>query len=201
MKTQMTLHYLDIETCRKTPENDERDGFDPHKGKIITIQYQPIDKRTGQLTGRLTILKEWELSEKTMIQQFKPVFLGYNHPRTCFEFTPVGYNLKFEIDFLRHKLIEHCALDRRPHLLWTKKPIIDLFSAVIIANNCNFKGAKLNNFSSKIHDGSIITQLYENQKYDELTGYIKNEAEGFSEILKKLIRTLPEILTSKSLNT
>ena len=60
----MAEYYFDIETYspgeRPNPETD----------KIITIQFQRIDLRTGEPKGELIILKEWESSEKEIVIQF-----------------------------------------------------------------------------------------------------------------------------------
>jgi len=44
----MGQFYLDIETT----------GLDPLKDKILTMQYQELDRNTGEAKGELVILKE-----------------------------------------------------------------------------------------------------------------------------------------------
>ena len=56
----MGTFYLDIETT----------GLDPKKDKIITIQFQELERNTGKAIGELVILKEWESSEKEILEQF-----------------------------------------------------------------------------------------------------------------------------------
>ena len=80
--------YLDIETT----------GLNPSIDKIITIQFQELDRYTGKAIGELIILKEWESSEKEILKEFisrTGVLIG------GFNFIPVGYNLNFEHNFLK----------------------------------------------------------------------------------------------------
>ena len=56
----MPGYYLDIETT----------GLDQVVNKIITIQYQELERGTGKPIGKLHILKEWELGEKGIVEKF-----------------------------------------------------------------------------------------------------------------------------------
>ena len=56
----MPKYYLDIETL----------GLEPLEDKIVTIQYAEIDYITGDQKSELTILKEWETSEKDILEKF-----------------------------------------------------------------------------------------------------------------------------------
>ena len=56
----MGTFYLDVETT----------GLDPAKDRIITIQFQELDRYTGEAVGELVILKEWESSEKEILKEF-----------------------------------------------------------------------------------------------------------------------------------
>lgn len=52
----MAEYYFDIETY---PPNEKPN---PDTDKIITIQFQRIDLRTGKPIGELKILREWNSS-------------------------------------------------------------------------------------------------------------------------------------------
>ncbi len=47
-------YYFDIETYSPNEKPD------PKTDKILTIQFQKIDIKTGEKQGELQILKEWE---------------------------------------------------------------------------------------------------------------------------------------------
>ena len=79
-------YYLDIETT----------GKDPIQDKIITIQYQKLDRYTAKPTDSLKILKEWESDEKTILTQF---ISDSNVDGTIWDFVPFGFNLAFEHKF------------------------------------------------------------------------------------------------------
>ncbi len=61
----MAQHYLDIETT----------GLDPEIDQIITIQYQELDRNTGEAVGELTILKAWESSEKEYCRDLSQILI------------------------------------------------------------------------------------------------------------------------------
>ena len=56
----MPNFYFDIETT----------GLNPRQDKILTIQFQELDRNTGEPKGELIIFKEWESSEKNIIAKF-----------------------------------------------------------------------------------------------------------------------------------
>ena len=80
----MGNYYFDIETT----------GLDPKKDKIITIQYQELDRFTGKAIGKLVILKEWESSEREILQKFIKEYAD-----------KVRFNQNFENDDKKFKYI------------------------------------------------------------------------------------------------
>ncbi|HVX03018.1 MAG TPA: hypothetical protein VHA09_07670 [Nitrososphaera sp.] len=57
----MAEYYFDIEAAPLGQyRNEELARLDPCKAKIITIQYQRLDSRTGKPLKPLNVLKEWK---------------------------------------------------------------------------------------------------------------------------------------------
>lgn len=87
----MGNYYFDIETT----------GLDAKTNKIITIQFQELHRNTGEAIGELTILKEWESSEREILKEFiRKSGIEEDYP---FTFIPTGYNLGFEHNFLKER--------------------------------------------------------------------------------------------------
>ena len=123
----MVQYYLDIETT----------GLNPSEEQIITIQYQELDKNTGEAKGELKILKAWELSEKEIIEQFisdSKILDSYR-----FSFVPIGFNLNFEHNFLKVRSEKHGL----PQIDVLNHPFLDLQIIGIVMNKGEFKGASL----------------------------------------------------------
>ena len=174
----MTTFYLDIETT----------GLDPKKDKIITIQFQELDRYTGEAVGELIILKEWESSEKEILEEFisKTNILGdYD-----FSFVPIGYNLGFEHDFIKTR----SELNDLPSLDILHCPFLDLRAIGILMNAGQFKGSGLSDLTNKKGRGIQIPIWYENKEYDEIIDYIKNETKEFIKFNMWLYKKMPSLL-------
>ncbi|MFH1391117.1 MAG: ribonuclease H-like domain-containing protein [Candidatus Diapherotrites archaeon] len=170
--------YFDIETT----------GLDAKKSKIITIQYQELDRHTGEAISDLIILKEWESSERDIIEKFiKDSKIDSNY---AFDFIPTGYNLGFEHNFLRERTAKH-SLNPLDIL---SKPFIDLRSIGILMNNGEFKGSGLDKITNKETDGSQIPVWYENKEYSRIIQYIENETKSFIEFNAWLYKEMPSLL-------
>ena len=171
----MTYYYLDIETT----------GFDVENEKIITIQYVELDEKTAKPVGSIKILKEWESDEKTILKRFIEDF----RPEYKWAFVPIGYGLSFEHKFFWQRCISNGL---KPIGILTR-PFLDLMTVGVLLNGGSFKGAALDDLTSKSQDGSVIPGYYKEKKYAEIERYIKNEIDGFCGLATKLFVKLPKL--------
>ena len=171
----MTYYYLDIETT----------GFDVENDKIITIQYVELDEKTAKPVGSLKILKEWESDEKTILKRFIEDF----RPEYKWAFIPIGYGLSFEHKFFWQRCISNGL---KPIGILTR-PFLDLMTVGVLLNGGSFKGAALDDLTSKSQNGSVIPGYYKEKKYVEIERYIKNEIDGFCGLATKLFVKLPKL--------
>ena len=173
----MAQYYLDIET----------EGFNPETDKILTIQFQEVD-RFGKSKGSLIILKEWEMGEGEMIRTFYKKLFGFG----VWDFIPIGTNLIFDLTFIWNKFKKY-GLDVAPldKYLYAK-PIIDIKYSLIIANGFDFKGSGLDKMTNKETDGRNIPTFYKNKEFDKIEKYVVQETESFLECLQKLRTKLME---------
>ena len=170
-------YYLDIETT----------GFYPEKNdKIITIQYMALNEETAKPEGPLKILKEWESDEKTILKRFIEDF----RPENRWAFVPVGYGLSFE-----HKFFwQRCISNGLTPISILDRPFLDLMTVAVLMNGGRFKGAALDDMTSKPRDGSVIPGYYREKKYAEIERYIKEETDGFTEFCSRIYEELPQLL-------
>ncbi len=174
----MTNFYLDIETT----------GLNPGKDKIITLQYQELDRATGQPVSELKILKEWDSSEKEIIEKFLiSTKIKSDYP---FNFIPVGYNLGFVNSFLKTRMSFH---NLKP-LYILSRPFIDLRAIGILMNKGEFKGAGLDQLTKKPKLSNNIPIWYENKEYEKIIFHIKNKTKEFIEFNSWLYKKLPSLL-------
>jgi len=170
--------YLDIETT----------GLDEKRDKIVTIQYQPLDRNTAKAAGALVILKEWESSEKEILEKFiRDSRINDEYP---FTFVPTGYNLGFEHNFLH----ERCIRNGLPPVDILNKPFIDLRACGVIMNRGEFKGSGLDKITGKPQDGSRVPEWYKEGEYGRIIDYVTVEAREFVKFAEWLYRELPETL-------
>lgn len=174
----MSQYYFDIETT----------GLDPEKDKIISIQIQELDRNTGEKIGDLIILKEWESSEREILEDFIVGSGILNYP---FNFIPVGYNLGFEHNFL----VARTRLHKLPEIDILNNPFVDLRSIGVLMNKGEFKGSGLDKITGKKSDGSVLPDWYKNKEYDKILDYVKLEADEFIKLNVWLYKKMPEILS------
>jgi DNA polymerase III alpha subunit (gram-positive type) len=174
----MGNYYFDIETT----------GLDPKKNKIITIQYQELDRNSGEAIGELIILKEWELTERVMLEKFiADSKIASNY---AFDFIPSGYNLGFEHNFLKERTAVH-SLNPLDIL---SKPFLDLRAFGIIMNKGEFKGSGLDKITGKETSGRNVPIWYQNKDFDRIIKYIENETKSFIEFNAWLYKEMPACL-------
>lgn len=174
----MAEYYFDMETYspgeRPDPEND----------KIVSIQFQRMDLKTGKSIGKLEILKEWESSEKEIVTQFYNAF--FKDGQSVWDFIAVGMNLNFEWEFLISKFDKYLGKKILSRDLHYNRPHIDIKSIIVLLNGGSFQGAKLDNFTKKPMDGRVIKDYYEKKDWEKIEDYIKTETESFLEFFQQI---------------
>jgi len=167
--------YLDVETT----------GLDPSVDEILTIQYQELNRHTGEAVGELIVLKAWESSEKGIIERFlaDTSFLdSYD-----FSFIPVGYNLGFEHNFLKRRAEIHGL----PEIDILSKPFIDLRVIGILMNRGEFRGSGLDNITGKTISGRMVPVWFDSGDYSRIVDYVEMEAREFVLFLVWLYKKMP----------
>ncbi len=178
----MGTYYLDIETT----------GVDPRSDRIITIQYQELERNSGRPKGRLVILKEWECWKEAGEKEGEGGILKRLVDNTpicgnAFDFIPVGNNLEFEHKFLNHKSKTHGL----PEIAIAGKPALDVKAILVMMNRCEFKGSGLDRMTGKAQDGSHIKEWYQKGDYDRIIEYVEDEAREFSRFFVWLCEEMP----------
>lgn len=183
MGIMMVEHYFDIETT----------GLDPKHNKIITIQIQELIGLTGEPIGEIKILKEWEFSEREIIEKIMP-FLTCINP---FDFIIVGKNLLFDFMFLSERAQKYGLKDLDLHCVYTRA-FTDLKHVLVMINRGNFKG-----YDKLLKEGKLtnadIPKLYEQKKFGEIIEYVKEEATIVMNVYQTLRKEMP--LLTKYLQT
>ncbi len=173
----MANFYLDIETA----------GVDVRRDQILTIQFQPLDRSTGQPISALRILKAWESSEKQILEQFIAES-GALDP--CpFAFIAVGFNLMFEHNFLKTRSVAHGL----PEIDILARPFIDLKAVGVLMRRGEFKGTSLDVLTGKQGNGSQIAGWYAAGDFDAIVRYIEQEAGEFIRFYAWLCARMPNL--------
>lgn len=183
----MCDYYLDIETVPlELFDGKQKWSNDPSKSKIISIQFQPLDRMTGKSLGELSILKEWEVgsSEKVIVEQFKRMY----YDKGIWNFVPVGNNLVYESIHFEYKFAKYCGL---VGVRLYERPNIDTKSDLIMHNKGEFKGYPL--AIGKVGLAKNIPEWYDKRNFNAIEEYITKEAERFVEAYHRMKMVLPEI--------
>ncbi|MBN1159677.1 MAG: hypothetical protein JXA43_00375 [Candidatus Diapherotrites archaeon] len=175
----MADYYFDIETT----------GLNPKEDKIITIQYMELDKFTGMPKKEMVILKEWESSEKEILEKFREKFLN----KQAFDFVPIGKALEFNFRFIierNNSLFDDNYISYRQ--LFAQTPSIDIKPILILINSGKFTGYQ-NVLGEQTYDSSKIIEMYKNKEYEKIENAIKAEANEFLIKYRILRKELPKI--------
>jgi len=143
----MGEYYFDIETYSPGEKPSPED-------RIITIQFQRIDLKTGEPIGDLIILKEWESSEEQIVTEFYNRF--FREGLSIWKFIPVGYNLNFDFECLICKFEKYLGIKLSSRDLHYERPHVDLKPMCVLLNEGEFKGLTLDKFTKKPHSGEIV---------------------------------------------
>lgn len=174
----MANYYLDIETT----------GLDPRDSKIVTIQYQKLKRGTGQPTGPLVILKEWESTEADMLYKFMDsTGISDGDP---FSFIPTGTNLRFEHRFLHHKSTTY---GKSPIDIIYNRPHIDVHDILVLMNRGEFKNSGLDRMTGKKTSGKNIAGWYAEKKYERIIEYVEDETREFCKFYAWLCKEMPQL--------
>jgi DNA polymerase elongation subunit (family B) len=178
----MSDYYFDIETYSKTKDPDFSND------EIIAITYQQIDSRTGEVKGKLNILKSWESSEKEILQRFCPIF----NSEKKWDFVPIGFNLSFDFTSLVYRW-RKIDIKVNAKSLFAQRAYIDIQPIVIMFNKGSFSGANLEKFAGKRHSGSKVREWYERKDYPAIQDYIEDEADRFLKLYQFSVQRLPDV--------
>lgn len=182
--SEMPEYYLDIETT----------GLDPKEDRIITIQYQKLAMVTGRTEGSLTVLKEWESSERGILELFLPIFIGSGP----FSFVAIGFNIPFVYTFIVERARAVGLDPPDPVYIMGRKPYLDLKPFAVLMNRGSFKGASLDRFTSLSFGGELIPKLYRNKEYDRILACIAEEAGEFQGLYRHLKDLSPGLVPANA---
>jgi len=190
-----------IDRGKLTPESSKflyykmtKGMLNPHQGKVIAIAYAVDD-------GELEILKEWQLSERTMLQQFydladKATKKGWESKKPL---TYVGFNiLTFDIPFMFCRMQYHKVVTsiEAHDPLWLFRRLfqcsVDLLQIHLPFNDYKHEGLTHDalcvtyGLPTKGMRGKDLTDLYYREKYREIEDYVRREF-IYPELFKKIL--------------
>ena len=174
----MPLYYLDLETT----------GLDPNRGEILTIQTKRL--QGGRAVGPTVVHKAWESSEASIVRAFLEETAFFSEPWT---FVPCGFNLDFEFRWLFVKAKRYGLLPPTSRLENMDKPHLDLKDLAVLMNRGEFKGAKLENFSTKMGSGDLVIRAIAAKDYASILAYIEQETEAFCRLYEALSDEMPNL--------
>ena len=172
----MAEYYFDIETT----------GINFDKDEIITIQWQELDRFTGEPVGELNILKQWDSSEIDILKKFHPKLSCY-----LWDFVFIGKNMFFDFCMLNERL-KHFKLGEIDLRCLFGRVSLDIKPVLVIMN----KGfSKYDRMIPKTNPtpNSMIPTLFKEGKYSQIIKYIEDETKDFIKTYQILKAELPKI--------
>jgi hypothetical protein len=176
----MPAYYFSIDGI-KTGEKS-----DPATDRLITLQYQKIDLTTGEPLDVLVIWREWESSEKEIVNAFYNQFFRPGTPVT--HFIPVGLNLDYPYEMLVALFRKYGLSPLTSHELYYQRPRFDLRPIIVLLNNGRFAGASLDAFSIKKGEDRHMEKWYDKKEFGRIEHYVREEAARFLKVLQYLSR-------------
>jgi len=177
--------YLDIETFSEGE-------FKVRNTKVISIQYKDSD-------GNITVLKEWESNEKTILKRFHDHLLKLKN--TGF-IVVIGHNLlRFDIPILIHRMAVH-NIDTYENLLDLHHSHIiamDSLQCLLPFNDFQVKGLNAVELSRRLkirapkHKSTEIAQFYRNGQYAKIEEHILADLDFMEDLWRKLREKGPEL--------
>lgn len=169
----MPEYYFDVET----------EGEDPLQDKIITIQYQPLER--GEPVGPFTILTEWEWGEKEILRSI----LEKGLLEAGWDFVPIGNRLTFDLTFVveraeHHELLSWDRGDLKYYLF--RKPMVDLSPVLVLMNRGEFEGSSLTTFTPKRNWSNVVPPLYRKGDYGAILEYVEEERAALLELYQEV---------------
>ena len=173
----MAEYYFDTETT----------GVDFDKDEIITIQWQEVDRSTGEPIGELNILKSWESSEKEILESFSPNL-------TChrWDFIFVGKNLLFDFNMLNQRMKHHNLGEFNLRHLY-ERVTLDIKPVLVLMNKGCFVGYQKLMPKTNPIENKDIPELYRKGKFAEIIKYIEDETQDFIKVYQTLKREMPSL--------
>ena len=183
---------IDSKELHKSSENRdlfwkfERGGLTPIDGKVILITYRINNAHVFRL-------KEWELGEKDMLQQFYNIVADLQrNPDDRLRI--IGHNiLGFDLFFLYYRMSHHqIAEEWRLYQKIIKPEAIDMLQLHLPLNDYRIKGLKHDvlayayGFPTKSTLGSDEILHYFEKKHDKIIEYSKREF-IYSELFEKIL--------------
>ncbi len=182
----MPQYYFDIVTY------SPGDKPDPETDKIIAIQFQKIDFRSGKPLQDIEILREWKSSEEAIVTQFFNKF--FRGGQNKWIFIPVGYNLNTAWEAITLKFEHYLGDEFRNKGFHYSIPHIDLESVIVLLNGGNFLGARLEKFTKQPSGKKNVKGWYDSEDYQAIEDHIKKSSDIFLKFYAKVKRNMPSIL-------